>query len=142
MYKIFHYVFATYKRKLVLINEISGQLSVIFHKISNEKGFEIIRLSILVDHVHMLIKKNTSDSNEYIMKMTKGISSREILKLYPSNRFEFRKLWGRGYRAIEIKDKNQLKQTIKYIDNQKVDGLDKRIAGSREVHSQASEVAL
>jgi len=138
MHKIFHYIFATYKRKQVLTDEVGGKLTAIFHEISINKGFEIINMSILIDHVHILIKKNASDDNEYIMKMVKGISSREIFKLYPSNRFELRKLWGRGYRAIEIEEKNQLRQTINYIENQLINGLDKRIAGSREVHSQAS----
>ena len=127
MYKVVHYVFSTYKRKQVLTDEIMQSLEAIFKQICEEKGFEIICQSILVEHVHLLIKKKASDRNEYVMKMIKGKSAYRIFKDFPSNRFEFRKLWARGYCADEIKDKNHLMRVIAYINGQKIKGIDKRI---------------
>jgi type II secretory pathway component GspD/PulD (secretin) len=60
------------------------------------------------------------------MKMIKGISSHLIFKKYPSNRFVYRKLWSRGYRAFEIKDVENVNQVASYIINQKTDNIDKR----------------
>ena len=104
MRKIFHYTFRTYKKKQVLVGEIAEDAGKIFQEICKTKGFELISFNVLVDHVHILIRKDAADSNEYVMKMIKGISSREIFKKYPGNRYKFRKLWGRGYHAVEIKD--------------------------------------
>jgi REP element-mobilizing transposase RayT len=110
----------------LLEGEIAKDLGPMFEKICKSKGFELIVFNVLVDHVHVLIRKGIADSNEYVMKMLKGISSREIFNRYPGNRLEFRKLWGRGYHAVEIKDQEALDKTILYIKNQKINGIDKR----------------
>ena len=136
MNKIVHYTFSTYKRKHVLVNWIAEELALHFKEICKEKGFELICQNILIEHVHLLIKKRATDRNEYVMKMVKGISSRKLFEKYPSNRFEFRKLWGRGYRAREIKGELDLNNVIAYIKNQKVGSTDKRaisVIGSRDV---------
>jgi len=127
MSKIFHYTFSTYKRKQVLVDEIAKKLEGIFENICKEKGFEIICQNILVDHVHLLIKKNNSDQNEYVMKMIKGKSAYLIFKEFPSDRFKYRKLWGRGYRAKEVRGIEEMRVVIDYISNQKIGGVDKRI---------------
>jgi len=127
MKKIFHYIFRTYKKKRVLDGWIAEELESIFKNVCREKGFKLICQSILVDHVHLLIRKSATDRNEYVMKMVKGISSRQFFKKYPSNRFEFRKLWGRSYRAEEIKGKEHLNKVINYVKRQKINGIDKRI---------------
>jgi putative transposase len=144
MSTVVHYVFSTYKRKQILDNEIASDLGTIFKNICKKKGLILICQSILLDHVHLLIRKDSQDKNEYVMKVIKGISSYTIFKKHPSNRFEFRKLWGRGYRAKEIKNEDQLMRTINYIDAQKSKGVDKRfiktvqfrkqkVVGSRDV---------
>ncbi|MEE8638352.1 MAG: IS200/IS605 family transposase [Candidatus Margulisiibacteriota bacterium] len=127
MYKIIHYVFSTYKRKKVLIDWIAEELAEILKEICKDKGFELISQNILSEHVHMLLKKKATDRNEYIMKIIKGISSRYFFRKHPGNRFEFRKLWGRGYRAKEIKGDEHLERIICYIEGQKINGVDKRI---------------
>jgi putative transposase len=135
MKNIFHYTFRTYKKKQILIGEIAEDLGIMFCEICKAKGFKLISFNVLVDHVHILIKKNAVDSNEYVMKMIKGISSREIFKKYPNNRFEFRKLWGRGYYAVEVKGQEALDKIIDYINNQKVEGIDKRALSCRKPRS-------
>jgi len=60
--------------------------------------------------------------------MFKGISSRRFFQEYPSNRYEYRKLWGRGYYACRINE-TELPKVIEYIKNQVgQDGYDKRYA--------------
>jgi len=73
------------------------------------------------------------------MTMIKGISAREIFKKYPGNRFKFRKLWGRGYHAVEVKDQESLNRTIDYINNQKIDGIDKRALRGRKPRSSFAD---
>jgi putative transposase len=140
MSKVFHYTFSTYNRKKILVDYIANDLLGIFQTICQEKGFTLVCQNILIEHVHLLINKRNNDNNEYVMKMIKGISARRIFEKYPSNRFEFRKLWGRGYRAYEIKNEDDLKRAINYINGQKIGGMDKRISriGNRDVQSQVS----
>ncbi|NQT30185.1 MAG: IS200/IS605 family transposase [Candidatus Saganbacteria bacterium] len=127
MGKTVHYVFSTYKRKQALDDWIAEELTVMFDEICKEKGFGMICQNVLVDHVHMLIKKKSTDHNEYVMKMIKGISSHRFFEKHPGNRCVYRKLWSRGYRAREIKGEEDLWEIIAYIKGQKIDGIDKRM---------------
>ena len=136
MEKTVHYIFNTYKRNQILVGITAEDLENIFKKICKEKGLKLICQSVLVDHVHLLIAQKKSDRNEYIMKIIKGGSSREIFKKYPdTNRFIFRKLWERGYRADIIENEEHFKRVLAYIQGQKIKGVDKRIgiAGNRDV---------
>ena len=126
MNKYIHYTFSTYKRGQILVDGIADELRTVFDEISNEKGFKIICHSILADHVHMLVEKKPFDRNEYIMKMIKGISANYIFSKYKINRFVFRKLWSRGYRAYELIDEISRQRAADYIHDQKINGIDKR----------------
>ena len=124
---IYHYVFTTYKRKSILTDpEIVQFLYATFSNIAAQKGFSIITCKILEDHVHCLIGFDLRHRHDYVIRMIKGISSREFFKAYTTNRLIFRKLWGRGYYGEKI-DKNKLTAVINYINSQ-VDesGYDKR----------------
>ncbi|MCX5750059.1 MAG: IS200/IS605 family transposase [Candidatus Saganbacteria bacterium] len=127
MSKIVHYVFNTYKRKPILVPEIAADLEQLFTSICEERGFKLLCQNILIEHVHILIEKKETESNEYIMQMIKGVSARRIFKKYDTNRFVFRKLWGRSYRAEAIEGESHLQRIRQYIKNQKIDGVDKRI---------------
>ena len=123
-----------------MFGEFKDKLASEFNKIACEKGFLLIAFSILEDHVHLLVKQSISDTTNYVMRMFKGISSRNFFLEYPSNRYEYRKLWGRGYFAREVKEED-IPKVKEYISNQiDKNGFDKRYSfkRNREVHSQVS----
>ena len=125
--KYYHYVFTTYKRQFILNEEIRKPIQKWFYDIAKEKKFEIIALSVLGDHVHLLIEQKVNDNPEYIMKCIKGASSHRLFELFSNtNRFVYRKLWGRSYDCKEI-SKSKLNVIVNYIGNQ-IDkmGVDKR----------------
>ncbi|MFA6170626.1 MAG: IS200/IS605 family transposase [Candidatus Margulisiibacteriota bacterium] len=126
MGKYVHYVFSTYKRRQLISEDVAECLKTAFADICRGKGFRIECYDILIDHVHLLIEKQDNDSNEYVMKMVKGLSSKAVLAKFSTNRFDNRKLWGRGYRAYEIIDSDSLRKVIDYIKGQKANGEDKR----------------
>ena len=126
MKKVVHYTFSTYKRKQILVDWISVEIELLIKEVCKEKRFELLCCSVLSEHVHLLIRKTETDSNEYVMKMVKGISARGFFKKYKGNRLEHRKLWGRGYRAFDVVGDEELERTIRYIENQKINGIDKR----------------
>ena len=104
---IYHYVFRTYKGRFILIDKDSVDfLYTIFKEICNQKGFEILKCKILADHVHILLKFEPRHQIEYVMRMLKGISSREFFKKFRTNRYEYRKLWGRSYFSNRSPKKN------------------------------------
>ncbi|MCX5726375.1 MAG: IS200/IS605 family transposase [Candidatus Saganbacteria bacterium] len=135
----YHYVFKTYNSRYVLIDkDLVNDLYEYFYKIAEEKGFKIRKVAILGDHVHLLIQQKENDNPSYIMKVTKGISAREIFKKYKTDRLFYRKLWGRSFYAEKVEPKDLIK-VDNYIKGQFKSGEDKRFkeiikARNREVH--------
>jgi putative transposase len=123
----FHYIFHTYKGKsCLLFQEFKDKLGSEFKQIAKDKGFNLISYSILEDHVHLLVKQHPGDSTNYVMRMFKGISARRFFQAYPSNRYEYRKLWGRGYHYRRLAE-TDLPEVIEYIKGQiSPNGFDKR----------------
>jgi REP element-mobilizing transposase RayT len=122
----YHFVFNTYKRKSVLTDPMAVDfLYKVFYDISNIKGFHVVSCNILADHVHCLIEFDLKHRVDYVIRMIKGISSREFFKKFNTNRFIYRKLWGRSYFAEQINpiDMNRI---IDYINGQTKAGIDKR----------------
>ena len=102
----------------------------IFDDIAHTHDLKIICINILTEHVHMLIEKPADQSNEKVMQYIKGGSAYQLFKKINANRLEFRKLWGRGYRAIEVVGPDEEKKVIDYINGQKKAGIDKRSIGN------------
>ena len=123
----YHYIFKTYKGKSCLLyKEFKDKLGSEFQQIAKDKGFELIAHSILEDHVHLLIRQTMADSTNYVIRMFKGISARRFFQEYPSNRYEYMKLWGRGYYARKLSN-TEVPKVIEYIRNQiGPNGYDKR----------------
>jgi putative transposase len=127
MDKYYHYTFRTYKGKSCLFDrDFKDKLASEFKQIAKDKGFELIEQSVLEDHVHLLVKQGLADSTQYVMRMFKGISARHFFQEYPANRYEYRKLWGRGYHYCKLTEE-ELPKVIEYIKGQiSPNGYDKR----------------
>ncbi|MFH1709676.1 MAG: IS200/IS605 family transposase [bacterium] len=137
--KYYHYVFTTYKRQFILNEDIKKYLQAWFHDIAKEKMFKIVAMSILGDHVHLLVEQKINDAPEYIMKCIKGASSHRLFKFYPNtDRFVYRKLWGSSYNCREIPEP-ELKTIVNYIGNQTDKmGVDKRFKAGYKVEPRRS----
>ncbi len=123
---VYHFVFRTYKSKPVLIDKVAVRfLYDSFKEISISKGFCIISCHIVSDHVHLLIEFERSHRIDYVMRVIKGISSKRFFERFNTNRYEYRKLWGRSYYAEEI-EQNNILAISRYIKQQSINGLDKR----------------
>jgi putative transposase len=124
---LYHYTFNTYNGIPLLEDQgIRGFLLKLFQDIAYDKGFKIIEMEILADHVHMLIEQPYTISISLVMKYIKGASARSLFNKYPTNRFDIRKLWARSYNCRKIKV-NQTETVVDYIRNQRgSDGIDKR----------------
>lgn len=123
----YHYTFRTYKGKSCLLDkDFKEKLGFEFQQIAKDKCFGLLAYSVLEDHVHLLIRQSQVDSTNYVMRVFKGISSRHFFQKYPSNRFIYRKLWGRGYFARKLSEV-EIPKVIEYINGQiSPNGYDKR----------------
>jgi len=123
---IYHFVFRTYKGKSVLVDKVALRfLNNSFREIATSKGFRIIKCHILSDHVHLLMEFNKRHRIDYAIRMIKGISSRRFFKFFNTNRYKYRKLWGRSYFA-EMIDQGNIGTISRYIEQQSINGFDKR----------------
>ena len=123
-----HFVFRTYKGYRALSDRESVEsLYEFIGQVCKDKGFELVECKILRDHVHCLIGFDSNHRPDYVIRMIKGISSRRFFQKYNTNRFVYRKLWGRSYFAEKIDDKG-IPNVIRYIKEQTdIYGVDKRI---------------
>jgi len=64
-----HIILVTKYRKKILYDKISDVLKQIIYKVSELKGYDIIRMETDKDHIHILIEYNASDSISNIVKI-------------------------------------------------------------------------
>ena len=92
----YHFVWIPKYRKRILIGRVKDRLEELFYQCAEINQFEIMELSILVDHVHILLSAKPSYSPSKIMQFFKGGSSCQIRKEFPELQ-EF--LWGDSFWA-------------------------------------------
>ena len=116
-----HIILVIKYRKKILYDKISDALKQIIYKVSELKGYDIIRMETDKDHIHILIEYKASDSISNIVKILKQYTTYILWKLYNDILLKFywkRKIiWSEGYFACSI---GQVSQSIieKYIESQ------------------------
>ena len=116
-----HIILVTKYRKKILYDKISDVLKQVIYKVSELKGYDIIRMETDKDHIHILVEYKASDSISNIVKILKQYTTYILWKLYNDILLKFywkRKIiWSEGYFACSI---GQVSQSIieKYIESQ------------------------
>ena len=119
---LYHLVWVPKYRKRVLRGKIAIQLKHLFYEACKVNQWWIEDLSIVTDHVHMLIQIHRSESVSDVVQRLKGGTSRVIRKEFPELE-EF--LWGDsfwtdGYFA-ETVGKVNIQDVKRYIkENQEI----------------------
>ncbi|MCA9369009.1 IS200/IS605 family transposase [Candidatus Woesebacteria bacterium] len=115
----YHLVWIPKYRKRVLKGKISTRLKSLFYEACQVNRWWIDELTILDNHVHLLIQIKPSESIAEVVQRLKGGSSRIIRKEYPGLE-DFLwgdSFWADGYFAETVGQVNE--QVIKeYIKNQ------------------------
>ena len=116
----YHIVWSVKYRRCVLKQEVSKRLKEILHNVAHDKEFIIQTMEIMEDHVHLFVSAHPKISPSYIVKMSKGISGRLLLKEYPQLRQKLwkGKLWNPSY-YIETIGHISENTVRKYIKDQK-----------------------
>ena|SRR3989338_11035823 len=92
----YHFVWIPKYRKRVLSNNIKVRLEQLIQECSEVNSFEILELSIQLDHVHLFLSAKPRFSPSEIMRRIKGGSSRKLREEFPELE-EF--LWGDSFWA-------------------------------------------
>lgn len=114
----YHIIWCPKYRRKVLTDGIDVELKRLIREKCDEHNWDLEKLEVMADHVHIFVKCKPTDSVAYIVAQIKGYTSHELKKLFPRLNSRLPNLWTRSYYAESVGIINE--ETIKrYIENQK-----------------------
>ena len=114
---MFHLVFAPKYRRRILRGKVANRVRDLFYEACKVNWWWIEEIKIIVDHVHLLIQIQPTESVSQVVNRLKGGSSRILRKEFPELE-EFLwgdSFWSDGYFAESVGKANyiQVKNYIK-----------------------------
>ena len=114
----YHVIFCPKYRRKVLVNGIDGRLKEVFSEISKNKGFDILSMEIMPDHVHLLIDCNPRYGIMQCVTDLKWKSAHVLNKEFPEIRKKIPSIWTRSCFVATVGSVSL--DTVKgYIESQK-----------------------
>jgi putative transposase len=83
-------------RQSVLVNEVADRVRTILQEIADDKGLEIIDLTVQPDHIHLFVTSPPKHPPSLLANWFKGIFSRKYIHRYADKEGE-KIRWARGY---------------------------------------------
>ena len=110
-----HLVWAAWDRKLWIEAAVERRIYRMIVSATRKLGCTVLAINGMPDHVHLLIKHNTTVTIAEIIKRAKGTSSR-LINQYAlvNNHFQ----WGKGYGAFSV-SRWDTDKVVNYIKRQK-----------------------
>lgn len=93
---IYHIIWCPKRRRKILNGPIHDRLAAIIHEVAEEHQWQVIRLAIQPDHVHLFIRANPYTLPTDIPRLMKGRSSRLLREEFPALK-RMPSLWTRSY---------------------------------------------
>lgn len=90
----YHIVWCPKYRKPVLVGEINEFLEEQIKTIAETKGWKIIELEVMPDHIHLFISAPPFEAPTDIVKILKGVTAKRLFERFPELRKK--ELW-RGH---------------------------------------------
>ncbi len=94
----YHIVWIPEYRRSVLVGDVAPRVRDILHEIADEKGLEIVDLTVQPDHIHLFVSSPPKHAPSLLANWFKGISSRKYNHRHADHDDEKIK-WTRGYYA-------------------------------------------
>ncbi len=115
---VYHLIWCPKRRKPLLVGTVKERCQALIEAKCKEKGWTILRLSIMPDHIHLFVRVWPSDSAAAVVKELKGVTSFSLRKEFREVTSKLPSLWTRSYFASTAG--NVSKETIeRYIAAQK-----------------------
>lgn len=96
---VYHLVWTPKRRKAVLTGDIAKDCREIIERKCDEKGWTILELAILPDHVHLFVQAFPDTAASEIVKECKGLTSFELRRKYPEVLMRLPSMWTRSFFA-------------------------------------------
>lgn len=81
---VYHIIWCPKRRRRVLQGDLAKRLEQIVHEVARERDWEVIRLAIQPDHVHLFIRSNPYTMPTDIARTMEGRSSHLLREEFPS----------------------------------------------------------
>lgn len=115
----YHLVWCPKYRKRVLVGQVESRLKDLLAERCLERGWEIVAMETMPDHVHLFVRADPTDAPAYIANQLKGYTSRVLRAEFPQLRSALPTLWSRSYYVSSVGAVSE--STIRrYIEDQQV----------------------
>ena len=88
----YHIVWCPKYRKPALVEEVREFLEEQIKTIAETKGWEIIELEVMPDHIHLFISAPPFEAPTNIVKILKGVTAKRLFEKFPELREK--EFWG------------------------------------------------
>lgn len=114
----YHMIWCSKYRRKVLTGEVETRLKQLLSERSAENGWQLERMEVMPDHVHLFIKATPSDSPAHIVSQLKGYTSFKLREEFKWLRSRLPTLWTRSYYVETIGHISE-ENILRYIEDQK-----------------------
>jgi len=97
-----HVVWCPKYRRPVLGGRVAKRLEELLRQKADERGWEVIALEVMPDHVHLFVKHDPKSSASYVANQFKGFTSRVLREEFPHLRSRMPTLWSSSYFAASV----------------------------------------
>ncbi|MFE1935969.1 IS200/IS605 family transposase [Streptomyces sp. NPDC059474] len=97
-----HVVWCPKYRRPVLGGRVAARLDELIRQKAEERGWEIIALEVMPDHVHLFVKHDPKASASYVANQFKGFTSRVLRAEFPHLKSKLPTLWSSSYFAASV----------------------------------------
>lgn len=112
-----HVVWCSKYRRPVLGGRVAQRLEELIRSKADERGWQIITVEVMPDHVHLFVKHDPKASASYVANQFKGYTSRALREEFPHVRSKLPTLWSSSYFAASVGAVSA--ETVqRYIDTQ------------------------
>ena len=114
----YHVIFCPKYRRKILVNGLDELVKTVFRKIAEQKGFQIIEMEVMPDHVHLLISCNPQYGIMNCIRVLKRYSAAPMREFDPSLDRRLPSIWTRSAFIATVGSVSL--ETVKaYIESQK-----------------------
>lgn len=97
-----HVVWCPKYRRRVLGGRVAARLRELIEQKATERGWEIIALEVMPDHVHLFVKHEPKASASYVANQFKGYTSRVLREEFPHLRSRMPTLWSSSFFVASV----------------------------------------
>ena len=113
----YHLVWCPKYRKRVLFGQVETRLKELIRERCAERGWEIVAMETMPDHVHLFVRTDPTDAPAYVANQLKGYTSRVLRSEFAHLRSVLPTLWSRSYFVCSVGNASE-SAISRYIEDQ------------------------